>query len=44
MNREILASLYNLCILNKDRQKEAVSAGIVPHLMVIIQSRYFHLL
>eukprot|EP01105_Mastigella_eilhardi_P000024 TRINITY_DN1004_c0_g1_i3.p1 TRINITY_DN1004_c0_g1~~TRINITY_DN1004_c0_g1_i3.p1 ORF type:complete len:1393 (-),score=417.62 TRINITY_DN1004_c0_g1_i3:22-4200(-) len=33
INREILASLYNLCMLCPARQEKAVSAGIVPHLL-----------
>lgn len=40
ISNQILNTMYNLCRLNKDRQKEAAENEIIPLLMNIIQTEW----
>lgn len=39
ISNHIFQTLYNLCRLNKSRQEEAASAGLIPSLKRVIDSR-----
>jgi hypothetical protein len=39
ISNHIFQTLYNLCRLNKSRQEEAASAGLIPSLKRVVEAR-----
>ncbi|PWN40644.1 hypothetical protein IE81DRAFT_335186 [Ceraceosorus guamensis] len=36
---QVLSATFSLCRLNKSRQEEAASAGVIPHLLQVVRSK-----